>query len=156
MGCRGCSDWGGQRRNDELPWAQAGLFFFFSVQYMVHIHDVAMSVCTQQGCLSSLQGASDEEAKRCLRSCVQARVNLLMAHGVLHLLGHDHEDPPSDDESGGSSGHDEEAARGKGTDPKPLSPRAEKQWRLMVKEEERLVAGLRDAGLLPTPAPLPA
>ena len=77
---------------------------------------------------------------------LQARVSLLLAHGLLHLLGHDHEHsvPPGDED-----GKDEEDYHGEKVETLSAAEeaRVEAMYEIMVAEEERLVAGMRD--LLP-------
>jgi hypothetical protein len=86
-------------------------------------------------------------------AALQARVALLLAHGLLHLLGHDHEHTPDNDGQGdgdGSGGHEdrgEACPRAEVRLSAAQAARVEAMYELMVAEEERLVAGLRD--LLP-------
>jgi len=85
---------------------------------------------------------------------LQARVSLLLAHGLLHLLGHDHEHSATPiDEDENEDGDDEESEEDRdGSDHAQAlnadeDARVEAMYEIMVAEEERLVEGIRD--LLP-------
>ena len=120
-------------------------------------------------------GASSAKQQRHL----EARVQLLLVHGLLHLLGHDHERPAANPGAGGAEEEfqrllrdfakegsaaslqevgDIGAGEAGGGEPvnEPDSPaisddRVEAMFELMVAEEERLVKVLREEGLLPSP-----
>mmetsp|Transcript_80305 Transcript_80305/g.157020 ORF Transcript_80305/g.157020 Transcript_80305/m.157020 type:complete len:337 (+) Transcript_80305:79-1089(+) len=74
------------------------------------------------------------------KACLDARVTLLLVHGVLHLLGHDHEPHDGDDDD-----DDDDAANLK-------HDRVQAMYLLMRGEEEAVIGGLRESGLL-LPAP---